>query len=237
MDAETVAADGQNVLTEVTAKQLLAAQGIPVVLTHLATSRAEAMRLAKAVGFPVALKIVSPDILHKSDVGGVRLHLATATQVGRAYGEILASARAHAPQAVIQGVSVQAMARPGVEVVVGLTRDRTFGPVVMFGLGGIFVELLSDVAFRVVPLQPRDARAMIREIRGFPILQGYRGTAPVHLGVLEEMLLKLSHVAEQCPDIREIDLNPVYAYPDGALAVDARILLRGSEASIHPPQM
>lgn len=234
---ETAVADGRNMLTEVTAKQLLAAQGIPVVPTHLATSKAEAIRLAKAVGFPVALKIVSPDILHKSDVGGVRLHLATATQVGSAYGEILASARAHAPQAVIQGVSVQAMARHGIEVVAGLTRDRTFGPVVMFGLGGIFVELLNDVAFRVVPLQPRDARAMVREIRGFPVLQGYRGTAPVHLGVLQEMLLKLSDLAEQRPDIREIDLNPVYAYPDGALAVDARILLSGSEGVSPPPQI
>lgn len=234
---ETAVVDGRNVLTEVTAKQLLAAQGIPVVPTHLAKSRAEAIRLAKAVGFPVALKIVSPDILHKSDVGGVRLHLATATQVGSAYGDILVSARAHAPQAVIQGVSVQAMARPGIEVVAGLTRDRTFGPVVMFGLGGIFVELLKDVAFRVVPLQPRDARAMVREIRGFPVLQGYRGTAPVHLGVLEDMLLKLSHLAQQCPDISEIDLNPVYAYPDGALAVDARILLSGSEEASPPLQI
>jgi acyl-CoA synthetase (NDP forming) len=218
-------ADGQKVMTEVAAKELLSAQGIPVVPTSLATSRSEAVRLAKALGFPVALKIVSPDIVHKSDVGGVRLNLANGTQVGHAYREILASAKAHVPQARIEGVSVQATARPGIEVVAGVTRDQTFGPVVMFGVGGVFVELLNDVAFRVVPLRPKDAHAMLREVRGFPTLQGYRGAAPVQLSALEDILLKLSRLAEQRPSIREIDLNPVYAYPDGALAVDARILL------------
>jgi len=110
-------------------------------------------------------------------------------------------------------------------VMVGVTQDRTFGPVVMFGLGGIFVELLRDVAFRVIPLRPKDARAMLREIEGFPTLQGYRGRPPVDLLALEDIVLKLSALAEQRPDIREIDLNPVYAYPTGALAVDARIIL------------
>lgn len=217
--------DGRQVLTEVAAKELLAAQGIPVVPTSLATSRTEAVRLAKTLGFPVVLKIVSPEILHKSDVGGVRLDLKNRAQVGRAYREILASVQAQVPHAHIEGVSVQTMARPGIEVVAGLAWDRTFGPVVMFGVGGIFVELLNDVAFRVVPLRPKDAQAMLREVRGFPALQGYRGAAPVQLGALEDMLLKLSQLAQRHPEIREIDLNPVYAYPDGALAVDARILL------------
>jgi acyl-CoA synthetase (NDP forming) len=117
------------------------------------------------------------------------------------------------------------MAKPGIEVVAGLTHDRTFGPVVMFGLGGIFVEILNDVAFRVVPLRPRDAHAMIREIRGFPTLQGFRGAPAVDLGALEDILLKLSGLAEQRSELHEIDLNPILAYPTGALAVDARILL------------
>jgi acyl-CoA synthetase (NDP forming) len=220
-----VAAGKRQLLTEVAAKELLNAEGIPVVPTRLARSAGEAVRLAKSLGLPVALKVVSPDIVHKSDVGGVRLHLTSLAQVSKAYGEIVAGARARIPDALIEGVSVQSMATPGIEVVAGLTRDRTFGPVVMFGLGGIFVEILNDVAFRVVPLQPKDARAMIREVRGFPVLQGARGAAPVDLAALEDVLLKLSSLAEHRPEIHEIDLNPVFAYPTGALAVDARILL------------
>ncbi|HEX2276602.1 MAG TPA: acetate--CoA ligase family protein [Candidatus Tectomicrobia bacterium] len=220
-----VAAGKRQLLTEVAAKELLNAEGIPVVPTRLARSAGEAVRLAKSLGLPVALKVVSPDIVHKSDVGGVRLHLTSLAQVSKAYGEIAAGARARIPDAPIEGVSVQSMATPGIEVVAGLTRDRTFGPVVMFGLGGIFVEILNDVAFRVVPLQPKDARAMIREVRGFPVLQGARGAAPVDLAALEGILLKLSSLAERRPEIHEIDVNPVFVYPTGALAVDARVLL------------
>lgn len=220
-----VAAGKRQLLTEVAAKELLNAEGIPVVPTRLARSAGEAVRLAKSLGLPVALKVVSPDIVHKSDVGGVRLHLTSLAQVNKAYGEIAAGARARIPDALIEGVSVQSMATPGIEVVAGLTRDRTFGPVVMFGLGGIFVEILNDVAFRVVPLQPKDARAMIREVRGFPVLQGARGAAPVDLAALEGILLKLSSLAERRPEIHEIDVNPVFVYPTGALAVDARVLL------------
>ena len=220
-----VAAGKRTLITEVAAKELLSARGIPVVPTRLARSSTEAVRLAKSLGLPVALKVVSPDIMHKSDVGGVRLHLASLAQIGKAYGEILAAVRSRLPEAAIEGIAVQAMAKPGTELVAGLTTDRTFGPVVMFGLGGIFVEVLNDVAFRVVPLRPKDAHAMVREIRGFPTLQGLRGTAPVDLAALEDILLNLSTLAEQRPDIREIDLNPVLAYPTGALAVDARILL------------
>lgn len=220
-----VPAQAQKLLTGVAAKELLDTQGIPMVPTGLARSPKEAMQLATTLGLPVALKVVSPDIIHKSDVGGVRLHLGSLTQVSKAYKEMLAHVQACVPQAAIAGVSVQRMAQPGVEVVAGLTRDRTFGPVVMFGLGGVFVEVLHDVAFRVVPLRPKDAQAMLREIRGFPMLQGFRGTPPVDLHALEDILLKLSTLAEQRPDIHEIDLNPILAYPSGAVAVDARIIL------------
>ena len=212
-------------MTEVAAKELPGAQGIPVVPTSLARSSSEAVRLAKALGLPVALQIVSPDVMHKSEVGGVQLQLTSLAQVSKAYGEILATVRARVPAAVIEGVSVQPMAKTGIGVVAWLAHDRTFGPVVMFGLGGIFVEVLNDVAFRVVPLRPRDARAMIREVRGFPTLQGFRGAPPVDLGALEDILLKLSSLAEQRSELHEIDLNAVFAYPAGALAVDARILL------------
>jgi acetyl-CoA synthetase (ADP-forming) len=220
-----VAARDRKLLTEVAAKELLSAQGIPVVPTRLARSPAEAVRLAKQLGLPAVLKVVSPAIIHKSDVGGIRLHLTSLTQVSKAYRDILDQVRTQVPQAAIEGVSVQTMASPGIEVVAGLTRDRTFGPVVMFGLGGVFVEILNDVAFRVVPLRPKDAYAMMREIRGFSILQGYRGTPAVDLSALENILLQLSTLAEQHPEIGEIDLNPVLAYPAGALAVDARIVL------------
>jgi acyl-CoA synthetase (NDP forming) len=224
--AEAPLAGGERrLMTEVAAKELLRAHGVPVAPTSLARSPREAVRLARVLGLPVALKIVSPDVMHKSEVGGVRLQLTSLAQVGKAYGEILATVRAHVPEAVIEGVSVQPMAKPGIEVVAGLTRDRTFGPVVMFGLGGVFVEVLNDVAFRVVPLRPRDARAMIREVRGFATLQGLRGASRIDLGALEAILLNLSSLAEQRSEIHEIDLNPVFAYPTGALAVDARILL------------
>ena len=220
-----VAAGQRKLLTTVAARELLDAAGIPIVPTSLARSSGEAIRLAKRLGLPVALKVVSPDIVHKSDVGGVRLHLTSLAQVGKAYGEIVAGVRSRTRDALIEGISVQPMALPGVEVVAGLTRDRTFGPVVMFGLGGLFVEILNDVAFRVVPLQPKDARAMIQEVRSFPILQGARGAAPVDLMALEDILLKLSSLAEHRPEIHEIDLNPVLVYPTGAVAVDARVLL------------
>jgi acyl-CoA synthetase (NDP forming) len=229
-----VAAGEREFMSEVAAKELLRAQGIPVVPTSLARSAGEAVRLAKALGLPVALKIASTDIIHKSEVGGVRLQLTSLAQVDKAYREIVSTVRARSPEAVIEGVSVQPMAKPGIEVVAGVTHDRTFGPVVMFGLGGIFVEVLNDVAFRVVPLRPRDARAMIQEIRGFPTLQGFRGAPSVDLGALQDILLKLSSLAERRSALQEIDLNPVFAYPVGALAVDARIRL-ACGASKHCP--
>jgi acyl-CoA synthetase (NDP forming) len=225
MVAAGVVASQGKLLIGVAARELLSAQGIPVVPTHLARSPSQAARLAKSLGLPVALKVISSDVIHKSDVGGVRLHLASLSQVSKAYRDILTTVRAHVPGAMVDGISVQPMAKPGIEVVAGLARDRTFGPVIMFGLGGIFVEVLNDVSFRVVPLQSKDARAMIREIRGFPTLQGSRGALPADLGALEGILLTLSAIAEQHLEIHEIDLNPVFAYPTGALAVDARILL------------
>jgi acyl-CoA synthetase (NDP forming) len=128
---------------------------------------------------------------------------------------------------LILGVSVQRMARPGVEVIIGMSKDTQFGPVLMFGLGGILVEILKDVSFRVVPLTRRDAREMIREIKGYPLLEGYRGREPVDVSNLEELLLKVSTFVEQNPGVRELDLNPVFAYSDGAVAVDARIVMEG----------
>jgi acetate---CoA ligase (ADP-forming) subunit beta len=212
-------------LTEVEAKELLKVAGIPVVDTRLASSKAQAVTLAKELGFPVVLKIVSPDVIHKSDIGGVKLGLMNATQVAVAFGEIMTSVKEHQPKAKIVGVSVQAMARPGLEVIVGMTKDSQFGPVLMFGLGGILVEVLKDVAFRVVPLSKKDALQMITDIKGYPLLKGYRGHESVDESYLADLIVKVSKFIEKNPEIRELDLNPVVAYKDGAVAVDARIIL------------
>jgi len=217
--------EGRSLLTEVEAKELLRQSGINVVDTRLATSREEAVSISQQLGFPVVLKIISPDVVHKSDAGGVKLDLKTASQVGKAYGDILKSIKKEYPEARIQGVSVQKMARPGVEVIIGMSQDAQLGPVLMFGLGGILVEILKDVSFRIVPLTRRDAREMIREIKGYPLLEGYRGQEPVGVARLEETILQVSSFVEAHPEITELDLNPVFAYSDGTLAVDARVVL------------
>jgi len=217
--------EGRSLLTEVEAKELLRQSGINVVDTRLATSREEAVSISQQLGFPVVLKIISPDVVHKSDAGGVKLDLKTASQVGKAYGDILKSIKKEYPEARIQGVSVQKMARPGVEVIIGMSQDAQLGPVLMFGLGGILVEILKDVSFRIVPLTRRDAREMIREIKGYPLLEGYRGQEPVDVARLEETILQVSSFVEAHPEITELDLNPVFAYSDGTLAVDARVVL------------
>jgi len=217
--------EGRTVLTEVESKQVLEEAGIPTARAQLAATREQAVAAARQIGFPVVLKIVSPDISHKSDVGGVRLNLRSEEEVAAAFDEIVAAARKAQPEAKCQGVSVQKMAPPGIEVIMGMSKDAQFGPVLMFGLGGVFVEVLKDVAFRIVPLEPRDARQMIREIQGFPVLEGVRGQEPADLAALEGMLMRLSAFVEEHPEIAELDLNPVFAYKDSALAVDARIVL------------
>jgi len=215
----------QNVLTEVESKDLLKKAGIPVVEAQLARSKKEAISISKKIGFPVVLKISSPDVVHKSDSGGVKLGLANATQVGKAYNEIISSVKQAYLEAQIQGVSVQPMAPPGVEVIVGMSKDPQFGPVLMFGLGGILVEVLKDVSFRIVPVTERDAREMIREIKGYPMLEGYRGQKPASIPALEKLIVKVSKFVEENPQIKELDLNPIFAYPDKAVAIDARIIL------------
>ena len=216
---------GRAVLSETEAKAVLAEIGVPVTPTRLARDAGEAVALADEFGYPVALKIDADAITHKSDSGGVELNLADTDAVRVAYERILTAARGATPDAVVRGVSVQPMANPSTEVIIGMTRDPQFGPVLMFGLGGILVEVLKDVAFRVVPLEQRDAAEMIREIQGFPVLEGYRNAPPADLGALETILMQLSSFAEDHPDVAELDLNPIFAYGDGAIAVDARIVL------------
>ncbi|MDD5190418.1 MAG: acetate--CoA ligase family protein [Dehalococcoidales bacterium] len=222
---ENAKKEGRNLLTEIEAKALLKKAGINVVDTRLAKTKEEALAIAKELGYPVVMKIASADVVHKTDAGGVKLGLKTATQVGKAFDDIMKSVKKAVPNAKIDGVSVQTQAKQGVEVIIGMSKDAQFGPVLMFGLGGVLVEILKDVSFRIVPLVKRDASEMIREIKGFPLLNGYRGSDPVDVANLEAMVLKVSEFIEKNPEVKELDLNPIFAYKDGAIAVDARVIL------------
>jgi len=212
-------------LNEVEAKKLLEQAGIPVNDTRLARTKSEASSLSREIGFPVALKIVSPDVVHKSDVGGVKVGLVNTAQVQKAYTEIVGSVKEKVPDATIEGVSVQKMGRPGVEIIIGVTEDAQFGPVIMFGLGGIWVEAIKDVVFRVIPVTTWDAEEMVREIKGFAVLQGYRGQEAVDLSFLVKLITRISEFIEKNPRVKELDINPLIAYADGAVAVDARIVV------------
>lgn len=216
---------GRTILTEIESKKVFEDAGINIIETRLASSQKETFALSDRIGFPIVLKVASPDISHKSDAGGVRVGLKNKREVEKAYKEIMTSARQKYPTANIEGVSVQSMAKPGIEVIIGMFKDSQFGPVLMFGLGGILVEVLKDVSFRIVPLTRRDAIEMIKEIKGYSLLEGYRGQEPANIPFLEDLLLKVSDFVEQTPEIKEIDLNPIFAYKDGAVIVDARIVL------------
>jgi len=198
--------------------------GLPCIGFGQADGPDNAVKIALEQGFPVALKINSPDILHKSDIGGVHLNLDSPEAVKKAYSEIVSATRESQPQIIAKNVLVNKMAPPGLEVIVGMNRDPQFGPVILFGLGGIMVEIFQDVTLGLLPLTREDALAMIREIRGHKLLSGYRGQPPVDEQGLADCILAVAKMAETHPEIVEIDLNPVFAYPDGILVVDARII-------------
>jgi acetyltransferase len=204
--------------------KFLEASGFDCIVSRFADSPGNAVHLAHQLGFPVALKVDSPDILHKSDYGGVRLHLQSAQDVRAAYARMEETLKANAPGARINGLVVSAMAAPGLELILGMHRDPQFGPVILFGMGGIAVELFRDVAMRLVPLTREDALSMLHEIKGAPLLRGFRGQRTIDEKALVEGLLKLARIAQEYPDILEIDLNPVLAYPEGMVVVDARII-------------
>ncbi len=224
---ERARAEGRTALLEHEAKRLLGLHGVPVPSEHLAESAEEAAAFASQAGGPVALKVVSPRILHKSDAGGVLLNLEGEAEVRGGYDRIVENARAHAgAEADVRGVLVSPMAAEGVEVIVGTKEDDQFGPIIMFGLGGVLVEILRDVSFRVLPISPTAARKMIREIKSYPVLEGARGRPPCDEKALRRLLLNCSEVVESYPAILEMDLNPVIVHESGASVVDARILLK-----------
>jgi succinyl-CoA synthetase beta subunit len=212
---------------ELATKNALRHAGIPTVTTVLAQGRDDAVRIAGELGYPVAFKIASPDIVHKSDVGGVRLGIGTPSEASARYDELLSEVERRAPHARIEGVTVQSMAPPGgLELVIGARQDPQFGPVVMFGLGGVLVEVLADVTLGVAPLTTHDCTEMVRRIKGFPLLTGYRGRPAANVREIEKLIMKVSDFVVGRPDLEELDLNPLLAYPDGNLVVDARMSVR-----------
>jgi acetyltransferase len=215
--------EAHRVLGEIESKQILVLAGVSVVETLAAANVAEAVRHADRLGYPVALKVVAPEIVHKSDSGGVQLGLKDAEDVRAAFATLQAAALI--ARATFRGVTVQPMAKPGLEIVLGAHRDPQFGPVILFGLGGVFVEVLHDVALRVAPLSADNAPGMLDEIRGHALLDGARGKPAVDRAAICDALCQLSGLMLRRPDIVSIDINPAFAYPTGLLAVDARVLL------------
>lgn len=224
-------AAGRTKLGELDGLEILNAYGFNVLPTKLARSSDEAADLAREMGFPVVMKIVSPQIIHKSDAGGVRVNLSSREQAADAFNDIVQNARQYDSQAVVEGVLVQKMAPQGEEVILGMNRYPTFGPLIMFGLGGIFVEVFKDVAFRLAPFRRNSARNMIHEINGLKLLQGFRGRPVADLEAIEKCLVGLSDLALNHPEIEEMDINPMLVHPEGkgATVADCRIILKAEE--------
>jgi acyl-CoA synthetase (NDP forming) len=212
-------------LYEHEAKKLFSLYDMPVTKIHVAESEDEAVEAANKIGYPIVLKIVSPQILHKSDAGGVIVGIEDKKGIRDGFNKIIKNAKAYNANAEITGILVQEMAPKGTEIIVGSTTDPTFGPTLMFGLGGIFVEILKDVSFRVAPIDMLDAFEMIEEIKAVKILDGARGMTPCHKPSLAEILYKTSNMLMDCLEIKELDMNPILAYPDSACIVDARIIM------------
>jgi len=215
----------RNYLLEPEAKAICMEYGIPVTKFRVAKTMEEAVKFAEEIGYPTVLKIVSPDVIHKFDVGGVILNLKGPEDVRDAYKKILENVKKHKPDAKIKGILVQEMAPPSTEVIVGSTKDPQFGPALMFGLGGIFVEVLKDVTFRIAPITQQDAQEMIIEVKAYPILKGYRGQPPADIDAIVKILLNTSKLVTDHLEIKELDLNPIMVYEKGAKTVDARIIL------------
>lgn len=213
-------------LLEIEAKQLLSYHHAPVTIDKLVQSAEEAVEVANEMEQPVVLKIASPDILHKSDVGGVCLDLKGKTEIRKSYKRIIKNARKYNPTANIKGVNISPMVKGGVEVIIGTKIDDQFGPVIMYGLGGVMVEILKDVSFRVLPISRHSAATMIEETKSYPILNGVRGAPPYDKKAIIRLLLLCSEIVESYPKIAEMDLNPVIVHETGLSVVDARIILK-----------
>jgi acyl-CoA synthetase (NDP forming) len=218
-------AEGRHNLLEPEAKAICLAYGIPTPRFELATSPASAAACAEQLGYPIVLKIVSPEIVHKTEVGGVVVGLSSNDAVESAYRRIIETVRTNRPDARVSGVLVQKMAPESTQVIVGSVNDPQFGHTILFGLGGVFVEVLKDVAFRIAPLEERDAREMIHEIKGYSVLTGQRGFPPADQDAIVNLILCASRLVTETPQVDQMDLNPAMVYEHGALVADARMVL------------
>lgn len=209
-------------------KKLLLEFKIPICQTWLAESKKEALNLAKKIGYPVVLKISSPDIFHKSDIGGVKVGIKNEKELKKAWDEILVQIKKKKPQARVEGILVQKK-EEDIEVAAGMKKDLQFGPVLMFGLGGVFIEVLKDVVFRIAPVREKEALRMIKEIKGYKILEGFRGQKPVNIKKLAEIISNLSKLSLKEKKLNEIDLNPIFVNEKEALVADAKFIYEKSQ--------
>ena len=216
---------GQTVLTEFESKELLSGIGIPIPSQKIAKTKEETIAAAEEIGYPVVLKLMAEDVVHKSDTGAVKLNIKSKEEAEQAFNELM-NIQAQSEKLI----SIQKMAsEPITELIIGMTTDAQFGPALMFGIGGILVELLEDVSFRIAPITEYDAKEMIHEIKGFPILDGYRGKPKADIDAIVDALLKISDLVVKNEEIFEMDLNPVFIYDKGISCVDARIILKKKE--------
>jgi acyl-CoA synthetase (NDP forming) len=223
----TVKHEGRTFLLSHEARRVMQLAGVSVPESRSAQNLDAAVRAADEIGYPVVMKIISRDVIHKSDAGGIALDLLNREEVMDAYGAILRNVRSHVPHAVLEGVEISEMVPPGTEMIVGARVDRTFGPILMVGLGGVYVEVLKDIAFRSLPLERKEILGMIKSIRSYPLLLGVRGEAMKDIEPLIDTMIKLGAIIQKCGDISDIEINPVVVYEKGSgtKAVDVRIIL------------
>jgi len=212
-------------LLETESRDLLKEYHISLPEAELANNLDKAVEAGNRLGYPLAMKVVSPEIIHKSDAGGIKLGLNNQEDIKTAFNEIITNAEKVVKKEKILGTLISPMAKKGQECIIGMIRDAQFGPVIMFGLGGIFVEVLKDVSFRVAPLAAEDIDEMVEEIKGYKILTGIRGEKPKDIAAIKNILVRLSEIVIDNPEIKEIDLNPVIVHENGASIVDSRVIL------------
>jgi len=224
---EAARAKNQHILG-LEAFDILKAYGIPVIKTRFAKTAEEAVIAAEEIGYPLVMKVVSPQISHKSDIGGIKFSLQNAAEVKTAYQDMIDNIQKKLPDAYLEGVQLQPMLSGGKEVILGMVHDPTFGPMLMFGLGGIYIEILKDIQFAIVPVDEREAREMITGIKTYPLLAGVRGEKPSDINALVDIILRVSNLVFDFPEIEEFEINPMMVFEKGkgALAVDLRLILK-----------
>ncbi|HHY71523.1 MAG TPA: acetyl-CoA synthetase [Thermoanaerobacterales bacterium] len=218
--------DGEPVIPEIEAQEICRAYKISCPVTELVTDKEQCLLAAQNIGYPVVIKILSRQIIHKSDVGGVITGIQNSEQLDEAYEQLMDNIKKHCPIAEIKGVIVQKQMSKGVEVVVGGLQNEQFGPVVMFGMGGIYVEVFKDVSFRLAPLDKEEALRQVKETNVYKLLQGVRGEKPCDIDALCDVIVNTGRLISSHPEIKELDFNPVFCYPDGCTVVDARFILK-----------